>query len=516
MLKTGDYRIASITIAAFLFFPVTQSGFLYTFHESCFAPVILFSLFYFLETEKKLYFWIFVLCALGIKENVCIPLIGLGLFIIFEKNKFSQGIILIIISIAWLLISTKYIIPFFKGSDYSFADQRFSHFINPDRKGLAGIFLNILERPINTLVYIFTNNEKILFLCLLILPLFFLPFKKLTTSALLIFSLAEPLLSNYSPQYTLGNYYAYLQGPFIFYAYLNYLFSVSNENKFSVALTVLFSCFLFNYFFGQFSTEFNAQADHKKFEKFIDITNIIEPEGAVSTQTHLGGILSNRKTILLFLKNYRQAEYILLDTSAGYWCAFADCKKENAKDEISSIIKSNEFGFIKSSGDFILLKKDQKSLFSVPSLEYKLGYKTFTHNTFYPPVLKTNLVPDSKAITDSLVYIKSDTSSVSNNLNEIIIKTDSITPGKYSFKARLKINKSTSGVPLFYYSINDTETNKIIREQNLSAVDFGEKNRLQTFRLNFEISHTILKPAIKIHSTRAEDIWIDCFIIEPE
>lgn len=123
-----------ITISYLTFFGL-QNAVAFDFHEITLATGVLAWLFYFLEEKRLGWYWAGFFVALGMKEDVSLILATLGIYTFLRYRYRKTALITIIISLTWLLFSTKIAIPYFSGS--------FSHDVRWPKTlpEIAGVFL---------------------------------------------------------------------------------------------------------------------------------------------------------------------------------------------------------------------------------------------------------------------------------------------------------------------------------------------------------------------------------------
>ncbi|PJB05638.1 hypothetical protein CO123_03685 [bacterium (Candidatus Howlettbacteria) CG_4_9_14_3_um_filter_37_10] len=114
--KTNDEILSVLASVFTLTFFGTWQALAFDYHLDAIAFAILPYLLLFLEKEKEKLYYIFLGAFLLAKESMAFVGIFLGLSIlIFDKKKRKQGLITAVASFAYLLVVTKYLIPYFAG-----------------------------------------------------------------------------------------------------------------------------------------------------------------------------------------------------------------------------------------------------------------------------------------------------------------------------------------------------------------------------------------------------------------
>jgi len=171
-----SYRILKSKIIAFgicfayLAHPFVAQTVMFDFHEVSIEPFIIFTMFYFLSKRANFLYWSFFCLALLCKEDVCLFLIPVGLFLIFNEKEFKLGLFTILFSVIYAVVVFKLLMPAFSGvSGYSF-NWLFAYLGNSPFEVLKSILFNplfIIKKCMNWL-----NLRTIFFL---FAPLMFAP-----------------------------------------------------------------------------------------------------------------------------------------------------------------------------------------------------------------------------------------------------------------------------------------------------------------------------------------------------
>ena len=222
----GD-KVAKIISISYLLYPIIIWNTI-RFHPISFAPLFIFSLIYFYKKEKFSLYVIFLLLSLSLKENVCLVLISLSLFFVYDgvktkylakdvSSKLRYIITSFVLSIIWVYISLKIILP------HSVSLGRYSHL----GESFNEILLNIFSNP-----YLFVNEifslELLFYFLGLFLPVFFSPLFSISTFLFSTPILLQNILFN-SPS-MLCFYYQY-QFNVIPFLFLSVIFGIHKLSK---------------------------------------------------------------------------------------------------------------------------------------------------------------------------------------------------------------------------------------------------------------------------------------------
>jgi uncharacterized membrane protein len=106
--RVGAYLISG----AYAVFWGIQVGVLFEFHEVAFAPLLIALAILFADRRQWLWLWLVVVLLLGVKEDLSIFVVFLGLYLV-SKRDFRQGAALAVVGIAWYELVTHVLIPHF-------------------------------------------------------------------------------------------------------------------------------------------------------------------------------------------------------------------------------------------------------------------------------------------------------------------------------------------------------------------------------------------------------------------
>jgi uncharacterized membrane protein len=98
---------------AYLLFPALQAATLDEFHPVTLAPTFLLFAFFFLERDKPVGYFAFLVLALGCKEEISLMVTLLGLYILFLRRDRKLGVITTLLGLCWFVVAVYVVIPHF-------------------------------------------------------------------------------------------------------------------------------------------------------------------------------------------------------------------------------------------------------------------------------------------------------------------------------------------------------------------------------------------------------------------
>ncbi len=210
----------------YLIYPALNYVNLFEFHLIAFATPFLLYMFLFYVRKRWLLFLLFTLLALSCREDVAIPVFAFGLVALIRifqgsrrdwKTKMKWALLPMLFGVAWFIACVKFVQPYFRDPSIATASNEtemlgfYSWLGNSSGEILRTIFF----QPAKVLRGILIPS-KLKYLKDLFLPLAFLPILSPTNLLMVVFSLAEGLLSQRSTHFSIRYQYSSIITPFIF------------------------------------------------------------------------------------------------------------------------------------------------------------------------------------------------------------------------------------------------------------------------------------------------------------
>lgn len=243
--ETLNHRTAAVAfVLAYLIYPPLHGVNWFDFHIQAFLPVLFFSTMYFLKKEKWSLYFVFILLALSVAENVPFTIVFIGFYcfwlyrkqvvqMVKEKNVSDKRVLIPILTIAIAVFW--FIVALWIKRTYFPIDPDYSRFYKSvDNWSVLGI----QDDPVNLPLYVISHPWKALdaavydaylklvYVILLFGPLQFLSFKSAKTIITFVW-LIPAFLSNYPPYYLIGCHFPAYIIAFIFLAAVE---AVSDRN----------------------------------------------------------------------------------------------------------------------------------------------------------------------------------------------------------------------------------------------------------------------------------------------
>ncbi len=322
-------------------------GLEFDFHHEMLFPFMLFSCFYFFYKKKNVHFFAFLLLSLSIKEDIGLYMFFVGLYFASFGKRRKIGLATSIISITWLIVALKVIMPLFSGA-YA------SHFIN-DRYSLGSGYVEMLKNIVlNPMIIVnglfHPSTLKVLseFVWLPLLD----PLSLVAIPPLLLNT-----LSTYSMQNTLSVYYSITLLPYICIAVGNSIRKISRKIPSQKIVFFLAILLLREHYNLVPRVRFHFPDKHDFYG--LQLLKTISQDASYSAQTILIPHIKKRDNVFLFPRQYKTVEYIFLDTERFIWPVRT---KEEYDGLVTELRNSESFSLIHDKNGFLLFKNKNYKL----------------------------------------------------------------------------------------------------------------------------------------------------------
>ena len=354
-LKLKSPLAAFALSLSYLFCPHIHCANLFDFHQEVIEGFLILTAFYLILKSRIVMACILLALAFSCKEDVSLNVIPLALLLIFKEKK-KIGIPLLIISVLYFVIATKFIIPAFNspGEGSVFFAVRYGWLgSNPFE-----IMKNSLLNPVKVIEHVLTL-DKIAVVARMLLPIAFMNLANFWGIFLFILPLFANLLSSFQPQYTLSAHYAVVIMPFVYLGAiygantLDFSFK-SYKTKYRLWIFVIIASILAAFAFAPHT--FNMRkckiTPHKKL--FYSFKKQIPEKAKLSTQVDLLPHLAHREKVYLF-PEILDAEYVLIDTKGNVW----PCSYEDYRKHVNKLMSNRKFKKVAEKDGYYLFKRNK-------------------------------------------------------------------------------------------------------------------------------------------------------------
>ncbi len=237
--RLGSGAKAAVVAGLYLAHPGIAGAAFYDFHELAFAPLLLFSAYFFWLRQRWAPFWIAVVALLAVKEDMAIAVALLGVTFLLGRRS-DAGVRLVAFGVVCYVVNSKWVIPYFGGSAESKYGLYYFRDLIPAGEGPASLLVTILTNPVFVLRYA-TTPERLLYFLQIFAPLACLCFLTLRGGVLVSYGLGATLLASRPVLHQLGFQYPLLLVPF---AALGLLIALEGRRRLFVTRALAAAAFL--------------------------------------------------------------------------------------------------------------------------------------------------------------------------------------------------------------------------------------------------------------------------------
>ena len=355
----SDIRFALLVAGVYLLNRPLLNGVMYDFHPEMLLPLFVFSSYYFLKIHRRpLIFYLFIVLALLIKEDVAVYIFFYGLYLTLWEGERRTGLVVSMLSLMYGAATILLIIPAFRASvgtsgGYEFMGQ-WAEFGGSIPEIIGHIVSNpgdfIARLPVGPLLV----KMAAILASLLFLPLFS------RFSLLMVPPLCVALISRIETLSTFGLHYFANLAPFLFLGFLFGLKKIKtllsdSESRwkkigFNGLLAVLILITLANSKWNVFKiSDYRHLGDYRIVKETI---RLIPADGSVAALSSLIPHIPKRPNISM-LPDRRNAEYLLIHSELNPW-PMTDAERSHLIDQLTD---SKLYTCLRKEGRVYLFQK---------------------------------------------------------------------------------------------------------------------------------------------------------------
>jgi uncharacterized membrane protein len=297
-------RKALVMAVVYLLYPVVFNVNLFDFHPEVMALPVLLGTIWAARANQIGWFTLGIIFVLGCKAVLSLTVVGMGVWLFFFEKKRLCGAIALFLGIAWFLVTSKLIIPFFSGS-LPAAMYRYSYLGN----SFAEIVKNLLLNPGLVLKQV-EIRESLRYLAQLIFPVIWgLSPQHLAPLVAALPTLLLNILSTVGYQRDLGFQYSLPVVPFLLVAVISTLAAgrgwLRSRREIIIWSSLSFIAISnYHFFWSHYPVTLNT------WRATREAVSAIQSKGGVLTTHNLAPHLSNRPIVKLALAEAPTADLV--------------------------------------------------------------------------------------------------------------------------------------------------------------------------------------------------------------
>ncbi len=215
-------RLGAVALAAmYALYPALHGANMYEFHSLTLVVPLMLWLLYFLESGRFKSYWLLLLPALLVREDVAILMCFVGLYAILSRRpRWTRlGWITILVSCVYFVVVKRFFMTsadvFNSGNKDAYSFAYYYDDLIPNHNGVGGMLISLLTNPVFVLKTTL-GEPKILYLLTLFVPVVFLPFVARPGRVMLIWGLFFCLLASRGAVFSVHFQYSAIIIPIVF------------------------------------------------------------------------------------------------------------------------------------------------------------------------------------------------------------------------------------------------------------------------------------------------------------
>jgi uncharacterized membrane protein len=368
--KLKHEHLAAAFGLAYLLYPALQYMNLADFHPEVLAtPITLFAI-YFFEKNSRAAFISLAVVALAAKENIALAMAPFGLYIAALRKKVWLGLLIFLLSAAFLAFNLYVFMPHFAGGNFALRGYG-------SESSLPEIIMGILNNPIAALGQIL-QLQKIAYIALLLIPLGLGAMALAAPEVLLIASpaLLSNMLSSAPQRASIFFQYNDIIVPFVFYAAIigmrrimayRLLDKYREKLANSAAALLIASGILGTILIGPLAytpfEEINPFTQHAISGR--EMLALTPEDASVSATNNAAAHLSEREKIYVFPnpfhkvwyltdENIGSVDYVLVDLVPGREGIYT---QDEFESYVNELLSNREYGLAGMKDSWMILKR---------------------------------------------------------------------------------------------------------------------------------------------------------------
>jgi uncharacterized membrane protein len=352
-----DDRLAALVALLFLVNPSLHGLNLRDFRPQAFAIPLLLAALYFFEAKRPPLYWAAVVLTASTREDATLPLLGLGVWALAVRRRPWTGAITSVFAVTWLLVVTRWAIPFFRGEAYVHL-WRWGHLGG----SVDAILLGMLTHPGEVLAFVF-RPECVRYLLAMLAPWAFLPLlgplalvPALPPLAVNVLSV-DPILLHHRTQYT-----GYLL-PFLALAAIagvRRLGTWRSDRAVQLALGLAFAVSIALTARTVNDLMVNRWWPDARTRDVHALVAMVPPRAVVGAEERVVPHLAHRPQVYIFPHRLADCEWVLINTGPGSEYSFKEHTVERAGSRVvfrSTSGATDPFTVVAERGPLLLLAR---------------------------------------------------------------------------------------------------------------------------------------------------------------
>jgi uncharacterized membrane protein len=362
--RLSDWVACALAIAWVCYYPMQSANF-YDVHEVPIASFFILATIWAVDAKRWVLFGLAFAAAMLMREDMPIGMAVTGAFLLLTGHRPIAGLIMTVVALVWFVFLRFYVMD--SVGDWWFPDM-YKGLWAGGEKGFKSVLKTLLSNPLFVLSKV-VESKKIYYLLHLLVPIAFLPARRwYLWAAFVPGAILTLLVTSYEPIFMFSFHYVMHWAPYLFAAAALALAAIGqsvDEGPARMRAAVggmLFASIVLTYNYGAFpqrpgtfkggyfAIDFNySDAERARRARLYELIAMIPASASVVTSENVGPHLSSRRDIYSLRQNTWKAEWLLASSK--------ELNLDRTRQTITRAIKEGEYGVIRRSGDFVLMKR---------------------------------------------------------------------------------------------------------------------------------------------------------------
>jgi uncharacterized membrane protein len=360
----SDWTALAVALCYLAYYPMHGASFS-EFQNIPIAALFVYFVVWAADAKRWVWMGVFTAIALLMREDVPVGLSVIGLFLLATGYRPTAGLVLAACSTSYFLLMRFYVME--EAGDWWFPTMYKELWADGER-GFRSVIKTLLTNPLFVIGKL-AVEKKVVYLLHLLVPLAFLPLRRWYLWLSLIPGVLLTLLvTNYDPPTQFSFHYVMHWAPYLFMASVLALVAIGKSpdlgplRQRAALLTLCCSSAVLSFNYGAFATRENSfkggfnkieftvtQAERQRYERLMDLIKDIPSDATVAATEKVGPHLSSRRILHTMRTGPRGTQWIVASSR--------ELKLSKTKPSLRLVLDKGEYGVVRRSGDFALLKR---------------------------------------------------------------------------------------------------------------------------------------------------------------
>jgi uncharacterized membrane protein len=360
----SEWTALAVALCYLSYYPMHGASFS-EFQNIPIAALFVFFVVWAADAKRWVWMGVFTAIALLMREDVPVGLSVIGLFLLASGYRPTAGLVLAAVSTSYFLVMRFYVME--EAGDWWFPTMYKELWADGER-GFRSVIKTLITNPLFVLTKL-AIEKKVLYLLHLLVPLAFLPLRRwYLWLSLIPGGLLTLLVTNYDPPTQFSFHYVMHWAPYLFMGSVLALVAIGKSpdlgplRQRAALLTFCGATAVLSFNYGAFPMRENSfkggfnkieftvsETEKQRYERLMDLIKPIGPDDTVACTEKIGPHLSSRRILHTMRTGPRGTTWIVASSR--------ELKLSKTKPSLRAVLDKGEYGVVRRSGDFALLKR---------------------------------------------------------------------------------------------------------------------------------------------------------------